>query len=414
MQTLKEAKNSLYKAAMEYLNKNKQTTEIIPLLQAQNRILACDIYAKRSLPNFDNSAMDGYAFNLKDAGKVLKIQASIFAGDCNDVILAPQTCVKIMTGAKIPQGADCVAPFECIEGGFNNTTEITAPQTLEYFANIRKEGEEILKDSLLLERGVQLTCDMLTLLASQGISNVQVFSSLNISIFASGNELREPWEIANSAQIYNSNATMVQSTLQSLYFKSKYCGILQDDFKAVNSALQTPSDVIFTTGGASKGEADFIRQALKKNGATLLIDGVDVKPGKPIMVAHFQEKFIVALPGNPLAGNIMLRALILPFLQQLSGAKAHYLNPITLKTKTPMKRKGRTEILLATIQDDSVSFTKNGKYSSGEVTPMIQSNAFVILDSNITEIKQGALLKVLPFYTHFSTKEQEHINGSHA
>ena len=407
MQTLKEAKITLYNIAKEYQNKNK---EILPLLQAQNKILACDIYAAKSLPSFDNSAMDGYALNLKNAGKTLKIQTSIFAGDCQAITLEPHACAKIMTGARIPQGADCIVPFEEIEGGFNNTSQITAPQNLKLFANIRKEGEEIMQGSLLLEKGVQLTCDRLTLLATQGISNVSVFSPLEIAIFTSGNELKEPWEPANASEIYNSNATMVQSTLQSLHFKSKYCGILKDDFSAVELALQTPSDVIFTTGGASKGEADFIRQALVQSGATLLIERVDIKPGKPIMVAHLKGKFIVALPGNPLASSVMLRVLILPFLAQLSGANAHYPSPIILKASTPLKRKARAEVLLAKIQNDSISFTKGGKYGSGEVTPMAQSDALVILDSNFTEIKEGDLLKVLPFYAPFNTIEQECIN----
>ena len=411
MKTLQESKNILNNIAKEYQIKN---TEILPLLQAQNKILAEDVFETKSLPSFDNSAMDGYALNLKDAGKILKIQTSIFAGDCNTITLQPQACAKIMTGAKIPQGADCIVPFEDIEGGFNSTEQITAPKDLKSFANIRKEGEEVKRNSLLLEKGTRLTCDMLTLLATQGISNVRAFCPLNLAVFASGNELKEPWEVANASQIYNSNATMVQSTLQSLHFKSKYCGILKDDLNAIDLALQTPSDVIFTTGGASKGEADFIHQTLKQNGATLLIDGVNIKPGKPVMVAHFQGKFIVALPGNPLASSVILRVLILPFLAQLSGAKEHYPNPIILKAKTPLRKKPRTEVLLAKIQNDSVLFTKGGKYGSSEVTPMAQSDALVILDSNFIEIKEGDLLKVLPFYAPFSAIEQECINTSHA
>ncbi|MBX7490474.1 molybdopterin molybdotransferase MoeA [Helicobacter turcicus] len=411
MQTLQEAKTILHDVAKAYKNTN-QSTEILPLLQAQNRILAQDIYAQKSLPSFDNSAMDGYALNVKDANKILKIQTSIFAGDSKAVTLEPRACAKIMTGAKIPQGANCVVPFESIEGGFGNTTQITAPKDLKSFANIRREGEEVLQNSLLLMRGTQLSCDTLTLLATQGISNVHVFMPLSIAIFTSGNELKEPWEEANSYQIYNSNATMVQSTLHSLHFNSKYCGILKDNLSAINGALQSSNDVIFTTGGASKGEADFMRKALEQNGATLLVDGVDIKPGKPIMIAHLKEKFIIALPGNPLAGNVMLRVLILPFLQELSGANAYYPNYITLKAKTSLKKKARTEALLAKIEKDCVSFIKNGKYGSGEVTPMAQSDALVILDSDLTEIKEGDMLKVLPFYAPFSTEAQEYINRS--
>lgn len=407
MQTLINAKQTLSDISLSYPAPH---TEILPLLQAQNSILACDIYARKSLPSFNNSAMDGYALRYEDASKTLAIQTSVFAGDSTEISLQPQSCVKIMTGARIPQGANCVVPFEQIAGGFNNTTHITAPHTLTPLANIKQEGEEVQKGSLLLKRGTQLTCDILTILATQGISQVRVFSPLKIAVFASGNELKEPWEFASATQIYNSNATMVQSILQSSHFTSQYCGILNDDFHAVHSALQTPSDVIFTTGGASKGEADFIRQNLQSNGATLLVDCVDIKPGKPVIIAHYAGKFIIALPGNPLASNIILRLLILPFLQQLRQANAHFLSPISLKCQTPLKRKMRTEAILATMQNAAFSFTKDGKYGSSEVTAIAKSNALVVLDANYTEIQEGDILKVIPFYAPFSATQAEYIN----
>ena len=385
-------------------------TEILPLLDAQDRILAQDIFATKPLPCFDNSAMDGYVLNTKDAGKVLRIKTTILAGDCLEVSLNAGECAKIMTGAKIPQNANCVVPFELIEGGLNNSVQITAPADLKEYANIRQSGEEVQQDSLLIPSKTRLNADVLTLLATQGISHIAVFKPLNITIFTSGDELKEPWQSANTYQIYNSNATMTQAVLKSYGFSAQYGGILKDDFDTIANALETPSDVIFTTGGASKGEADFIRQVLEKNGATLLINGVDIKPGKPIMIAKYKQKYIIALPGNPLASNVLLRALIIPFLLRLSSASAHYPSYIYLKAKEDLKRKARVEILLARIEGAFVSFTKGGKYGSGEVTPMAQSNALVLLDSSYTHIKAGDLLKVLPFQTDFSTQAQDCFN----
>lgn len=405
-QSLREAIESLQNVAQGFYRQ----VEIVPLLNAQDRVLAEAVYAQKALPCFDNSAMDGYALKVSNAGKVLRIKTSIFAGDCAQVALEDLECAKIMTGAKVPSGADCVVPFEEVEGGFGNTTQIYAPHTLKQGANIRKCGEEVAQDSLLLEKGAALNADSLTLLATQGISYIKVFSPLKISVFAGGNELKEIWEQADSHHIYNSNATMIAAILKSYGFKSRYGGILKDDCDSIKAALESQSDVIFTSGGASKGEADFMREALRKCGAQMVLEGVQIKPGKPIMVAKLDSKFIVALPGNPLAGAVLLRLLIVPFLYQLSGARAYYPQFLLFKSAQNLVRKRRTEVLLGFMQEDSVHFVKKGKYGSGEVAPMTLGNALVVLDTSRDSIVEGEPLKVLPFKMDFSTKQSDFIN----
>ncbi|TLD87269.1 molybdopterin molybdotransferase MoeA [Helicobacter sp. MIT 05-5294] len=404
--SIRDSMDSLHKAAQGFFLQ----TEVLPLLSALDRILAEEVYVEKSLPSFDNSAMDGYALKTSDAGKTLKIQKTIFAGDCAEAALGDLECVKIMTGAKIPNGADCVVPFEEIEGGFQNTKQILAPQNLKKGANIRKCGEEITKGARLLEKGDDLNADCLTLLATQGISYLKTFVPLKISIFASGDELQEIWEQSDSARIFNSNATMIAAILKSYGFKSSYGGILADNRQAIKEALGIPSDVIFTSGGASKGEADFMREVLKECGAQMVIDGVQIKPGKPLMVAKLDSKFIVALPGNPLAGAVLLRLLIVPFLRQLSGANAYYPQFIMLKVAQDLKRKTRTEASLVKIQEDCVHFVKDGKYGSGEVTPMALGNALVIFGETCDSITKGQWLKVLPYKMDFGVKEADFIN----
>lgn len=405
-QSLREAIESLQNAAQGFYRQ----VEIVPLLDAQDRVLAEAVYAQKALPCFDNSAMDGYALKTSDAGKALHIKTSIFAGDCAQVALEDLECAKIMTGAKVPSGADCVVPFEEVEGGLGNTTQIYAPHTLKCGANIRKRGEEVAQDSLLLEKGVNLNADSLTLLATQGISYVKVFAPLKIGVFAGGDELKEIWEQADSYHIYNSNATMIAAILKSYGFESCYGGILKDNCDSIKAALETQSDVIFTSGGASRGEADFMREALRKCGAQMVLEGVQIKPGKPIMVAKLDSKFIVALPGNPLAGAVLLRLLIVPFLYQLSGARAYCPQFLSFKSAQNLARKKRAEALLGFVQEDSVHFVKKGKYGSGEVTPMALGNALVVFDASRDSIAEGEMLKVLPFKMEFGTKRSDFIN----
>ena len=405
-QSLREAIESLQNAAQGFYRQ----AEIVPLLNAQDRVLAEAVYAQKALPCFDNSAMDGYALKASDAGKTLHIKTSIFAGDCTQVALENLECAKIMTGAKVPSGADCVVPFEEVEGGFENTTQIYAPHTLKQGANIRKCGEEVAQDSLLLEKGANLNADSLTLLATQGISYIKVFAPLKIGVFASGDELKEIWEQADSHHIYNSNATMIAAILKSYGFESRYGGILKDNCDSIKTALETQSDVIFTSGGASKGEADFMREALKRCGAQMVLEGVQIKPGKPIMVAKLDSKFIVALPGNPLAGAVLLRLLVVPFLYQLSGARAYYPQFLLFKSAQNLTRKRRTEALLGFMQEDCVHFVKKGKYGSSEVTPMALSNVLVVFDASRDSVAEGEPLKVLPFKMEFGIKKSDFIN----
>lgn len=404
--SLKEAIESLQNAAQGFY----QQTEILPLLNAQERILAKEVFAKKALPCFDNAAMDGYALKASDIGKTLKIKTTIFAGDCTEVTLNNLECAKIMTGAKMPNRADCVVPFEEVEGGFQNTEKINAPQTLKQGANIRKYGEEVGLDSILLEKGAFLSADYLTLLATQGISHIEVFTPLRISVFASGNELKEVWEQTSPYHIYNSNATMIQAILKSYGFQSHYGGILRDNHDSIQAILECPSDVIFTSGGASQGEADLIRATLEQSGAKMVLSGVQIKPGKPIMVAKLDSKFVVALPGNPLAGGVLLRLLIVPFLRQLNGAVAHYPQFLMLKSAQNLTRKNRTEALLGVMQGDCVSFVKGGKYGSGEVTPMALSNALIVFGESCDSIQKGDMLKVLPFKMDFGNEKIEFIN----
>lgn len=373
-------------------------SEILPLLSALNRILAQDIYAKRNLPPFDNSAMDGYAFNLSDAGKCVEIVDTIFAGDNKAVEIKAGQCVKIMTGARIPAGADCVVPFEEISGGFDNVGEILAPSDLREFANIKINGEEVKKGELLFKKGSVLNAESLALLSSQGISSVRVFMPLKIAVFASGNELKEPWEVAKEGEIYNSNATMVQAILQEAHFKSIYGGILRDNLDSIKESLSGNFDVIITTGGASKGEADFMRKALSELGTKILIPSVLIKPGKPIMVAKLQDKFIIALPGNPLAGGVTLRALILPFLKKLSGFafKDSSVNYFSVKITHSFKRKPRPEMILGNLSENGVTLINNGKYGSAQIKPLVCANVLVLLNEE-SEIEEGDLVKIMPF-----------------
>ncbi|MDE5591655.1 MAG: molybdopterin molybdenumtransferase MoeA, partial [Helicobacter sp.] len=193
--------------------------------------------------------------------------------------------------------------------------------------------------------------------------------------------------------------TMILSTLQKFGFFATYGGILEDKKEILKQTLQSPYDVIFTTGGASKGEADFMRMVLEESGAKMLVNGIKIKPGKPTMVAKLGEKFIIALPGNPLSAGVLLRLLVLPFLRQISGAKSHYPQVLEIKNANFMKLNNRAEVMLGRIGEHGFCLTKEGKYNSGEILPLAQSNAIALFDESCKEVEKGANVKILPYET---------------
>ena len=405
--TLQKAISILQDAARGF----KRNKEILPILEAYGRFLAQEVFCKKALPSFDNAAMDGYAIRKEDIGRRVKIKTTIFAGDCSEVELAQGECAKITTGARLPRGADIVIPFEEIVGGFNHQESIEIPKKeFKMGANIRKYGEEITLNANLFGVGEEVCENVLAILASQGVSYVEVFRGLKIGVFASGNELKEPWENAREHQIYNSNATMILAMLKSFGFWGSYGGILKDDKQKILEILELPFDVIFTTGGASKGEADFMREVLEEVGAEILIAGVQIKPGKPIMVARMDSKFIIALPGNPLAGAILLRFLIVPFLKNLAGAKKHFPQAIRVKNKETFQLKKRMDAMLGDLGVEGFCITQNGKYTSGQILPLFESSAIALFGEECTEVKEGDFIKVLPYKMLWGEVECDYIN----
>lgn len=208
-------------------------SEIVSLENALGRVLACDLYAKKNLPSFDNAALDGYAFNYDDINAPLKIMGVILAGDKTPYKLEKNECFKIMTGALMPKNADTILMLEDenLENGFLAIK--TKPKRFNAF---RFKGEEQKEGELLLKKGQKLNAAMITLLAAQGIYKIEVIRKPRIAIFSSGDELKEPWQMCDELSIYNANALAVQALLKD--YDSCYLGIIKDEFNATKKALQ--------------------------------------------------------------------------------------------------------------------------------------------------------------------------------
>ena len=201
--------------------------ELIPIENSLNRVIAHDIKAKYPLPNFDNSAMDGYGISIIDIGKKVKVVKTVFAGDeVSDEQLPSESCVKIMTGAKIPKGVNSIIPFEDIEPPVNNYIQL--PNSAKPYNHIRKRGEDIDIDEVLIKQGERLNPYKIGLLASQGISHIKVYRKPRVVVFATGKELKMHYEEIKSHQIYNTNSPMIVAKSESLGAEVSFINIATD------------------------------------------------------------------------------------------------------------------------------------------------------------------------------------------
>ena len=364
--------------------------EFASLERATGKILAQDVVAVKNLPSFDNAAMDGYALKFDDFNEPLSVAATVLAGNEAEIALKKGECVKIMTGAKMPTNADTVVPFEdaILQDG-----KLSPQSKVKKFNALRYKGEEVKAGEILLRKGEILTPARVMMLAAQGIYCVCVERELRIGIFSSGDEVVEPWQNASEEQIYNANGAGIASLLQSFGFASSYAGIIKDDLESTTRALETAEfDVIITSGGASKGEADFMKTALLNLGFSELFDGVNIRPGRPSKAFIKDKKIVFILPGNPMAAFLMCFLLVVPFLKgaQLEKFDAALNQDVKIKS-------GRENIVLGSFLGGKFSVTDNNKFGSGMITPLIKSNAVLVASESLGELKAGEIVKILKF-----------------
>ncbi len=394
--TINEALELIYK------NTKKKSLKILPIELALGSILAQDIIATHNLPPYDNSAMDGYAVKVDNAGTCVKVEHTIFAGDNSDESLEAGYGIKIMTGAKIPDGCECIVPIE-------DTTEcengVTLQKNLSQGKHIRLCGEDIKKGELLLKSGEKLQAHQITILASQGISHIKVYKKPRIALFASGSELKMHFENVETYQLYNTNTPTLLSRAEELGCEVDFIGTAKDTLEDlqehVKSALN--SDLIITSGGVSVGDADYTKEAFGAFGMETYFDKVEIKPGKPTTFGRINNTLVLNLPGNPLAAALNFELFGSSIIMALSGINAKYLNTIETKMEGDYKlKKGR--ITLVPGYFNGSSFEPCKKFAPGMVSPLAASNSYIMVSEGVESIVSAQSVKVLPIRWSFSSQ----------
>lgn len=388
-----------------YKNTKQNSLKILPIEQALSYILAEDIAATHNLPPYDNSAMDGFAVKHCDAGKKVKITHTIFAGDNSHEVLTYGNCIKIMTGAKIPEGCELIVPAE---DTIAHEDGVELPKDLSIARHIRLCGEDIKSGDILLRSGDKLQAHQITLLASQGISHIKVYKKPRISIFASGSELKMHFESVEDAyQLYNTNAPALKARCEELGASVDFIGTAKDSLENLQEHLKSAldSDLIITTGGVSVGDGDYTKEVFSSFGMYTYFDKVEIKPGKPTTFGRIDNTYVLNLPGNPLAASLNFELFGQSILLALSGANEKYLNTITTKIKDNFKLKAGRRTLLPGYFDGT-TFKACDKSAPGMVTPLATSNSYIIISEDTTFIKSGDEVKILPIRFEFNSKIQ--------
>ena len=379
-------------------------TERLHLHTALGRVLAEEIIATHNVPNHDNSAMDGYAFNADDLAKGithLKITGAAFAGNALTGSFEKGACIRIMTGGAIPAGADTVIAQERVEldGEFIQFADMP-----NRGANVRYAGEDLQAGQVVLNVGHQINPADLGLIASLGIGKVSVYRKLKVSFFSTGDELASIGSSLKSGQIFDSNRYTLFGMLTRMGTEVQDLGAIPDDPILLEKTLMKAaesSDVIITSGGVSVGEADYMKQLLQKLGEVLFWK-VAMKPGRPLAFGKIGNAHYFGLPGNPVAVMVtfyqFVRQAMLVIMGQANPAAIPMLNVVC--SSSIRKLKGRTEFqrgILFVGEDGHWQVKTTGNQSSGVLSSMSQANCFIVLDDDVGNVEAGNTVKVQLF-----------------
>jgi len=383
--------------------------ETISLPNALGRVLSRDCIAPFNLPAFPNSAMDGYAFNshdIKSSPFNLTQIGTSWAGHPFIGTITTGQCVRIFTGAVIPDGADSVIMQEQVT---QSGTVIHFPAHTAAKQNIRNIGEDVQQQTCLLNAPKQLTAIDLGLLASAGLYEIQVKRKIRIAFFSTGDELQPIGTPLAAGQIYDSNRYTLAALLQNPCHLVTDLGVLPDNKIQIQHCLVTAAkshDIIISTGGASVGDADYIKEILDEIG-TINFWKLAIKPGKPLAFGRINNSYFFGLPGNPISVLATFQQIVNPALRQLIGL--HNNTPIRLKATCQsllFKQTGRKEFqrgILSKTPSGDYQVISSGQQGSNILSSSSRANCYIILDRNQENISIGEQVVVEPFSLYLSS-----------
>jgi molybdopterin molybdotransferase len=376
-------------------------TEKVPVRESLGRVLAQAIVPSIDVPGHDNSAMDGFAVRFSDLNDetTLKQIGTALAGKPFAGKVGVGECVRIMTGAVMPKGADTVVVQEIcrVEG-----ERVAVPAGQKSGQNVRAAGEDLKAGVPVMQPGQFLRAAEIGLIASLGIGEVEVKRRLRVAFFSTGDELTSIGTPLKAGQVYDSNRYTLHGMLSRLGVEIIDLGVVRDDPVLLEAAFRkaaASADAIITTGGVSVGEADFVRQLMAKLGEVLFWK-IAMRPGRPMAFGRIGNAMLFGLPGNPVAVMVTFYQFVRTALQFMSGRTGTEIPLLSAVSSQPIRKvPGRTEYQRGILFDEGgvCKVRVTGQQGSGVLRSMSEANCFIVLEHERGSVQPGEPVRVQPF-----------------
>jgi len=374
-------------------------TESIPLREALGRVLAQDILADRDYPPFDRSIRDGYAVRSADThpGATVRAIGELKAGDTPTSPVKPGTCIQIMTGAAVPEGADAVIMVEHTE---REGDLVTLDRAVAAGQHIVARGSEQSAGKVILGKGTRLAFAQLASAAQVGTAQAAVFRVPRIAILSTGDEVVDFTVTPGPFQIRNSNSVSLAAQVATLHAEPVVLGNARDTRADLRAKIATglESGALVLSGGVSAGKYDLVEPVLREFGAEFLFDAVAIRPGKPVVFAICKGKPVFGLPGNPVSTMVTFDLFVRPAIEILSGmapAPLPFFEAVLTEGMT--EKPGLTHFLPAALETgDHPRVTPLRWQGSGDIIAMSRANCLLVIPSDRETINAGERLSVLP------------------
>lgn len=376
----------------------------VTIREAINCVLADDVTSPMDIPPFINSAMDGYAVageDLPASGETrLKVIGKSFAGHPFDGTVHPGECVRIMTGAVVPEGSNTVIMQEHAEV---DGEHIKIGDSHKNGQNVRHPGDDFSTGETIITAGERLTPAKLGLLASVGVTQLNVVRTPVVAFFSTGDELKAVGEALKPGDIYDSNRYILFGMLNKMGVQCIDMGVIPDIKENIELTLQEAAacaDVVITSGGASVGEADYIKQILDEIGEVNFWK-IAMKPGKPLAFGKVNDALFFGLPGNPVSAMATFYQFVQPCLRLIEGEKPTEAVKLRAKCLSGLKKRpGRMDFqrgILSSDENGELVVDTTGVQGSHMLSSMAKANCFIVLAREDGNIEAGTTVEVQPF-----------------
>ncbi|EJT5935834.1 molybdopterin molybdotransferase MoeA [Clostridium perfringens] len=395
--------------ALEILNKNTKAlkSEVVSIKDSLKRVLYGDVKSKINNPPFNKSVFDGYAFKSEDSKGTskenpieLKIVDEIFAGMWPEIEIKHGEAIRIMTGATIPMGADCVLKQEETE---RHGDLVKIFKEMKSYENISFMGEDIKIGETLIKKGKRLDYADLGIMASSGISEVLVYKKPRVSIISTGDEVCDINSTLKPGKIYDSNLYSLSARIEELGYNVLSMEHVGDNILKIGEAIEKAfekSDIVFTTGGASVGEKDLMQKVSESIGFEKLFWKIKIKPGSAVVCSKKEEKILISLSGNPNAALTTFELLGKPVLKKLEGEEEN----INIKRekgvlmdsfnkKSPQRRFLRGNVIYD--EKGTKVYITQIKSGNGILSSLLNANCLIEIEKGNEGLNRGEVVNII-------------------